>query len=205
VPSFSPVSASLQRHAGGITWCESSGTFRAAHALADGGRVWLVDPFDDEPALTAAAELGEPTGVVQLLDRHGRDCETLAHRLGVPLLRLPRPGPLPGTPFAVVPVISRRVWKEIALWWTAEVTLVVAEAVGTAPAFAVGRRVGVHPLLRLTPPRTQLTGYPAERLLVGHGEPVGSGAREAIDEALDHSRSDIPRLLIKLPSLLRGG
>ncbi len=199
------VSASLQRHAVGVTWCEVSGTFRSSHALASAGRVWLVDPFEDEPALGAAAELGDLAGVLQLLDRHGRDCAALSQRLGVPLLRLPGPGQLPGTPFDVVPVIARRVWKEVALWWPAESTLIVAEAVGTAPAFAVGRRVGVHPVLRLTPPRAQLAGYPAERLLVGHGEPIESGARAAIDEALDHSRSDIPRLLVKLPSLLRGG
>jgi hypothetical protein len=199
------VSANLQRHALGITWFEPSGTFRTAHALASAGQVWLIDPFVDEPALGAAVELGELAGVVQLLDRHGRDCEALSQRFGVPLLRLPGRGQLAGTPFEVVSVISRRVWKEVALWWAAERTLVVAEAVGTAPAFALGRRVGVHPALRLTPPRGQLAGFAAERLLVGHGEPLESGARAAIDEALDHSRSDIPRLLVKLPSLLRGG
>jgi hypothetical protein len=189
----------------GVTWFEPGGTFRSAHALASGGRVWLVDPFEDGPALGAAADLGEPAGVLQLLDRHSRDCDALSQRLGVPLVRLPGPGQLPDTPFAVVRVISRRVWKEVALWWAAESTLIVAEALGTAPAFAVGRRVGVHPVLRLTPPRAQLAGLPAERLLAGHGEPIESGARAAIDDALDRSRSDIPRLLVKLPSLLRGG
>jgi hypothetical protein len=201
----SAVSATLQRHALGVTWFEPSGTFRTAHALANAGQVWLVDPFEDELALGAAVELGQLAGVLQLLDRHGRDCEALSQRFSVPLLRLPGRGQLAGTPFDVVPVISRRVWKEVALWWPAESTLVVAEAIGTAPAFAVGRRVGVHPALRLTPPRAQLGGFAAERLLVGHGEPIESSARAAIDEALDHSRSDIPRLLVKLPFLLRGG
>jgi hypothetical protein len=199
------VSASLQRHALGVTWFEPSGTFRTAHALTSDGRVWLVDPFEDEAALVAAMELGALAGVLQLLDRHSRDSEALSQRFGVPLLRLPRPGQVSGTPFDSVPVISRRVWTEVALWWAAQSTLVVAEAVGTAPAFALGRRVGVHPVLRLTPPRAQLAGYPADRLLVGHGEPLESGARQAIDEALDHSRSDLPRLMLKLPSLLRGG
>jgi hypothetical protein len=197
-----PVSAILQRHALGITWSEDRGTFRSAHALSSAGRVWLVDPFDDEPALSALADLGEPAGVLQLLDRHKRDCEALATRFGVPLFRLPLQ--TPGTPFDVVPVISHRLWKEVALWWAEESTLIVAEALGTARAFGVGRRVGVHPLLRLTPPRSQFAGHQPQRLLVGHGEPIESGASAAIDDALGRARSDIPRLLIKLPSLLRG-
>jgi hypothetical protein len=197
------VSAKLQRHVLGVTWYEESGTFRSAHAVASAGRVWLVDPFDDEPALAAAAELGQLAAVLQLLDRHGRDCESLARRLGVPLLRVP--DRTPDTPFDVVPMISRRLWKEVALWWASESTLIVAEAVGTAPAFAVGRRAGVHPLLRLTPPRAQLAPYAPERLLVGHGQPIESGASGAISDALARSRSDIPRLLKQLPRLLRGG
>jgi hypothetical protein len=79
------VSARLQRHALGVTWIEKGGMARSAHALAGGGRVWLIDPFDYEPGLSAAAGLGELAGVLQLLDRHNRDCAPLAQRLGVPL------------------------------------------------------------------------------------------------------------------------
>lgn len=58
---------------------------RASHALAVEGRVWLVDPVD-APELEARIRLlGEPAGVVQLLDRHGRDCAAWAARLGVPM------------------------------------------------------------------------------------------------------------------------
>jgi hypothetical protein len=183
-----------------MTWTERGGTVRSGHALVSGGRVWLIDPFQDEAALSAAAELGEPAGVLQLLDRHNRDCESLAQRLGVARLRLPER--LPDTPFEVVPVLSRMGWREIGLWWSAENALIVAEAVGTAPVFAAGRRAGVHPLLRLTPPR-RLAAYAPERLLVGHGEAIEAGASAAVTDALDHARSDIPRLLLKLPSLLR--
>ena len=193
----------LQRHALGITWTERGGTVRSAHAVVSAGRVWLIDPFEDEAALSAAAELGEPASVLQLLDRHNRDCQPLAQRLGVALARLP--DRTPDTPFEVVPVISRKGWREIALWWPEQTALIVAEAVGTAPAFAVGRRAGVHPLLRLTPPRRQLSAYAPERLLVGHGETIESDASAALKDALDHARSDIPRLLLKLPSLLRHG
>jgi hypothetical protein len=139
--------------------------------------------------------------VLQLLDRHNRDCRPIAARLGVPLLRLP--ANVQDAPFDVVPVISHWGWKEIALWWAEERALVVAEAIGTAPPFALGRRAGVHPILRLTPPRAQLAGYRPAMLLVGHGEALESDAAAALDDALSHSRSDIPQLLIKLPQLLR--
>jgi hypothetical protein len=196
------VSASLHRHALGLTWTESKGMARSAHAVAAEGNVWLIDPFEDQAALAAAAELGRPAGVLQLLDRHNRDCEAIAERLGVPRQRVPEQAP--GTPFEVVPMISRRGWREIALWWPAEQALIVAEALGTAPAFAVGRRAGVHPLLRPTPPRSQLRGYEPARLLVGHGEPLLDDAADAVRDALARARSDLPRLVLRLPGLLRG-
>jgi hypothetical protein len=197
------MSVTLQPHALGVTWIEDGRVGRTAHALSIDGQVWLIDPFDDEPALQAAATLGRPAGVLQLLDRHNRDCDSIAARLGVPLLRLPDRAP--DTPFEVVPVVSHRVWKEVALWWADERALIVAEAVGTAPAFALGRRAGVHPMLRLAPPRSQLSGYRPAMLLVGHGRTIESDAASALEDALAHARSDIPQLLIKFPQLLRGG
>ncbi len=176
---------------------------RAAHALVDDRRVWLIDPYEDAPALAAVTELGTPAGVLQLLDRHNRDCGAIAQRLGVPLLRLTVDAA--GTPFTAIPVISNRAWREIALWWAPEGALVVAEAVGTAPAFALGRRAGVHPMLRLVPPRKQLSRFQPERLFVGHGEPIESGADAALREALARSRRDLPQLLLSVPKLLRGG
>jgi len=107
------------------------------------------------------------------------------------------------TPFEIVPILSRPGWKEIALWWPAERALIVAEAIGTAPAFALDRPAGVHPILRLTPPRSQLAAYHPERLLVGHGRAIETGGDDALHDALDHALSDIPRLLIRLPSLIR--
>jgi hypothetical protein len=176
---------------------------RAAHALVDDRRVWLIDPYENAEAMAAATELGAPAGVLQLLDRHNRDCETIAQRLCVPLLRLPMDAA--GTPFTAIPMISNRAWREVALWWADERALVVAEAVGTAPAFALGRRAGVHPMLRLVPPRKQLSPFQPERLFVGHGEAIESGADAALREALAQSRSDIPQLLLSVPKLLRRG
>jgi sugar phosphate isomerase/epimerase len=191
----------LQRHVLGVTWVEQGAMARAAHALLDDGRVWLIDPYEDAEALAVVAELGMPAGVLQLLDRHNRDCERLAQRLGVPLLRVPVNAV--GTPFQAVPVISNRAWREVALWWPERAALVVAEALGTAPAFALGQRVGVHPMLRVTPPRRQFSSFGPELLLVGHGQAIESGAEAAIAEALARSRRDLPRLLVSIPSLLR--
>jgi hypothetical protein len=196
------VSASLQHHPVGVTWHETNAMARAAHAVRHGESVWLIDPFEDPAALDAAAALGQPAGVIQLLDRHGRDGEQIAARLGVPLLRLPRA--LPETPFEVVSVVARRWWREIALWWPAQRTLIVAEAVGTAPLFALGRRAGVHPILRTLPPRSALGRYQPERLLVGHGPALAADAAPALSQALASSRSDLPKLLSTLPSVIRG-
>jgi hypothetical protein len=196
------VSNSIQRHSLGITWVETSGMRRAAHALRANGRVWLIDPFEDDVALSAATELGSPAGVIQLLDRHNRDCGPIAQRLEVPLLRVP--SDVNDSPFTVIPVISRPWWREMALWWEDERALVIAEALGTAPAFALGRRVGVHPMLRLRPPKGPLTARSPERLLVGHGAALESGAASAIADALSGALSDIPQLVLRLPSLVRG-
>jgi hypothetical protein len=174
---------------------------RTSHALRSEDRVWLVDPFDDGPALREAQALGIPAGVFQLLDRHNRDCEAIAARLGVPLLRLPDRAP--DTPFEVVRVISRPGWHEAALWWERERALIVAEAIGTAPPFALGRRAGVHPMLRLTPPRDQFAPYRPSMLLVGHGPTIEADAATALDDALAHARSDVPRLVTQLPRLIR--
>ena len=130
------MSNSIQRHPLGLTWVETTSMRRAAHALRADGRVWLIDPFEDQVALSAATELGSPAGVIQLLDRHNRDCGAIAQRLEVPLLRLP--AQVDDSPFTVIPVITRPWWREVALWWEAERALVIAEAVGTAPAFTLG-------------------------------------------------------------------
>jgi hypothetical protein len=197
------MSATLQRHAVGLTWSETGAALRTAHALRSGDRVWLIDPFDDGPALREAEALGTPAGVFQLLDRHNRDCQAIAGRLGVPLLRLPNQAP--DTPFVVVPVLLRERWHEVALWWEREQVLVVAESIGTAPPFALGRRAGVHPLLRPIPPRAQFRPYRPTMLLVGHGRALETDAADALDDALARARSDIPRLVASLPKLVRGG
>ena len=172
--------------------------------MAD-GFVYLqaeLGAFEDDVALSTAAELGRPAGVIQLLDRHDRDCDQIAQRLEIPRLKVPTA--VPDSPFAVIPVVSRPWWREVALWWESERTLVVAEAVGSVPAFALGRRLGMHPMLRLTPPRGALQREAPDRLLVGHGPTIESGAESAIRDALSAARSDILKFVLTIPSLIRG-
>jgi hypothetical protein len=192
----------IEEYEAGLTWVMDDAMQRASHALRDGDDVWLIDPVDEGEAIERATALGRPRAVIQLLDRHNRDCETVAKRLGIPWERVPRS--LRGTPFEVVEVMRRRRWKEVALHWRERDALVVAEAVGTAPLFALGKgAVGVHPLLRLTPPKA-LEGIDPEVLLVGHGAPLETDAAASLRNALARSRSDIPRLLMSLPGAVRG-
>lgn len=183
-----------------VTWTEGDAMARSAHALVDDARVWLIDPFADEAALRAAVALGEVAGVVQLLDRHARDCEAVAQRFSVPHLRLP--DGLPGSPFRVHRMVWWPGWRELCLWWEDRQALVVAEAVGTNAYMAVSDGpVGVHPMLRLKPPGT-LRRFSPESLFVGHGPTLHSGATPALQNALARSRKDIPRML---PAMLRAG
>jgi hypothetical protein len=192
----------IEDHECGLTWVMDDGMQRASHSLVDGDDVWLIDPVDEGEAIERATALGRPRAVIQLLDRHNRDCEAVAKRLGVPWERVPQS--LPGSPFEVTQVIGRRRWKEVALRWPERDALIVAEAVGTAPLFALGKgAVGVHPLLRLTPPKA-LEGIDPGMLLVGHGAPVKADVAASLRNALARSRSDIPRLLLSLPGAVRG-
>jgi hypothetical protein len=177
-----------------VTWTARDEVMeRSAHALADEGRVWLVDPMADDAALRAAEALGEVVGVLQLLDRHPRDCVSLARRYGVPHLRLPEQ--LPGSPFEVRRVVWAPGWRETSLWWPEHSAFVVPEAVGTASYFALGRPLGVHPMLRLKPPSV-LRELAPSKLLAGHGPALHENAAPALREAFARSRRDIPRAAI---------
>lgn len=185
----------------GFSWTVDEPATRTSHALAAGGRVWLVDPVRFAPALDRVRELGSPVAVLQILDRHNRDCSSLARELGVP--HVVTPDALPGTPFEIVPVRRSARWREVALWWETERTLVVAEAIGTN-AFYTGARgpAGVHLLMRLSPPRDALGRFAPEHLLVGHGEGLhDAAARDGLHTALATARSGLPRALARVPAL----
>lgn len=183
----------------GFSWIVDEPATRTSHALAADGRVWLVDPVGFEPALARARSLGAAAAVIQLLDRHNRDAAVVAGELRVPHIVVP--DALGGTPFEVVPVRRSRHWREVALWWAAERTLVVAEAIGANAFFTGGRgRAGVHLLLRLSPPRRALGRFEPAHLLLGHGEGVhGNEASAALQTALATSRSGLLRLVPRVP------
>lgn len=190
------------RGAAGFSWTVDEPATRTSHALASGGRVWIVDPIDWPEAIDRARELGAPAAVLQLLDRHHRDCAAVAARLGIP--HHATPADVAGSPFQVVDVKRSRLWREVALWWPQERTLVVAEAVGTNDFYTGGQAVaGVHVALRLTPPRRPLGRFDPQHLLVGHGEGIhGDDATAALQDALRRSRSGLLRVVPRIPVLI---
>ena len=185
---------------GSIGWTPAQPELRrrTSHAVAAGGGVWIIDPLDGEGVEERIRALGEPAAVIQLLDRHERDCRALATRLGIERHVTPFAG-VPGAPFEVVRVLDLPGWHEAALWFPADRILVCADAVGTASYFvAEGEPVAVHPLLRIIPPKVLLR-YEPRQLLVGHGEGLaGDHATEALHEALLTSRRRIPAWLRSL-------
>jgi hypothetical protein len=180
----------------GFGWTPAEPEFmeRTSHAVLAGGRVWLTDALDGDGVEERIRALDEPAGVVQLLDRHARDCAMWAERLGVPLHITPFDG-VAGAPFEVIPVVRRRRWKEIALWFPAERILVVGDALGTAEYFrGGGEPVGVHPLLRFFPPRRAFGDLEPLHVLCGHGQGGhGEGVPVAVRKALKTARRRLPQ------------
>jgi hypothetical protein len=178
---------------GGFGWQadEPEFTERTSHAVREGRKVWLFDVVDADGLDERVRALGEPAGVVQLIDRHSRDCAAVADRLGVPLHVTPR-GPSLRVP--TLRVVWIRGWHEVAAFVDQRV-LVVGDALGTPRYFcAPGERLAVHPLLRLFPPRA-LRGLSPRRVLCGHGAGIHDGAADALAEALRTARRRIPRWL----------
>jgi hypothetical protein len=167
---------------------------RCSHALTVDGRTWLIDPVDN-PRID---ELENVAGVIQLLDRHNRDCAVIAARLGVEHHVVPRASTIP---FAFLNVRRRRRWNEVALWWPERRVLVCAEALGTAAYYRAGdERLAVHPVLRLWPPRFDVQ---PDVILCGHGPGVFDDADAALREALRTSRRRLPAQVVSAVRALR--
>lgn len=210
----------IDRYDGGVGWIAypDETMERASHAFAvhneesDEDDVWVVDPVDAPGVDDLLAELGTVAGVVIGLDRHVRDSDTLAARHDVPVyvpdwmtgvvgdldpeVEVERFGSrLADTGFEAVRIRDSSVppWQEVGLF-DGE-TLIVPESVGTGSYFRGDReRLGVHPMLRLTPPTSALSGLNPERVLVGHGVGVHERAAVALEDALSNSRSKAPGL-----------
>ncbi len=204
----------IDRFDGGIGWIAHPDETmqRASHALSTPTGLWLVDPVDCPGLDDLLAEYGDVAGVVVLLDRHRRDAAALARRhdasvwvpafmndladeLEVPVERFRRE--LANTGYVARELIDRRFWKEAVLYHEDRELLVVPETLGTASYFRTGDRpVGVHPMLRVRPPRT-VGRFRPDRLLVGHGAGVDEDAATHIREALDGARRRIPKLAVE--------
>jgi len=202
----------VDRFADGVGWqaYPDEAMARTSHALATDAGVWAVDPLDAPGLDDLLAEFGAVTGVVCCLARHTRDSAAIARRhdvpvylpgwmtgvasgLDAPVERFGRE--LPGTDYAAIRVRDGSVppWQEVALF-DGE-TLYVPEAVGTGAFFRGGdERLGVHAMLRLTPPRRPLGGLDPDRVLVGHGEGIESDAAGALRTALAGARRTAPSL-----------
>jgi hypothetical protein len=177
----------------GFGWIQDEFLLRCSHVLVVDGRVWVLDPVDGEGVEGRILAAGEPAGVIQLLDRHSRDCRAFAESLGVPHHFVPR-NSIPDAPFEFLVVRKSRLWNEVALWWPERRVLACGDALGTVPSLRVGKEpLALHPLLRPFPPR-QLDRVEPSHVLCGHGEGVhGDGAGDAVHEALVTARRRLPR------------
>lgn len=187
---------------------------RTSHALSVDGDVWVFDPVDAEGVDDLIEGLdGELAGVVVGLDRHKRDAADVASRHDVAVhipnwmtgvaskldARVERFGrELGGLRAIAVRDSSIPPWQEVALFDEDGGTLYVPEAVGTAPFMRTDdERLGVHPMLRLIPPRRALGGLTPERVICGHGAGVLDDGSEALALALDRSRDTAHKLYLK--------
>jgi hypothetical protein len=199
VPRWLP----LDEQDDGFGWSIDEPFGRTSHALRVDGRVWLIDPVDVPELEARIRALGEAAGVLQLLDRHTRGGAAWSARLGVPLLRAYET--VAGTPFEALPVRDNRFWREVGLWEPASRTLLCADALGTLAFFrAPGERIGLHPFLRIAPPRSLLTVAPA-RVLVGHGGGLHQDAAAAVQDAVLHARRRIPAAIVGSARAVRDG
>jgi hypothetical protein len=211
----------IDRFDGGVGWIAypDEALERAGHAVAvpneesETDDVWVFDPVDAPGLDDLLADLGSVAGVVVGLDRHQRDSAAIASRHDVPVYvpewmtgvagELNAPVERFGDRLADSGFEAFRIrdsslppWQEVGLF-DGE-TLIVPESLGTGSYFRGDReRLGVHPMLRLTPPTSALSGLDPERVLVGHGVGVHERAAVALEDALSDSRSKAPGLYAK--------
>ena len=181
---------------------------QSSTALAEGGRIWLVDPVRDAGLEEALQGLGKVVAVVMTIGWHDRDVGWFATLYGVPvyahrsLYVLPHvktavervDEAVPESPLRIIPCGGRGVfgaWRETAIWWPEQRTLVTGDSLGTASYFIQpGQEIAVHPLRRLSPP-FELRDLPAERLFPGHGRSVHQEVAPQIARAVDRARRDL--------------
>ncbi|ELZ47184.1 hypothetical protein C464_09642 [Halorubrum coriense DSM 10284] len=213
----------IDRYDSGVGWIaypdevmeRASHAFAVANEEADEDDVWVVDPVDAPGVDDLLDELGTVAGVVIGLDRHVRDSAAVAERHDVPVyvaewmtgvtedlgpdVEIERFGSrLADTGFEAIRIRDSSLppWQEVG-FFDGE-TLIVPESLGSGSYFRGDReRLGVHPMLRITPPTSALSGLDPERVLVGHGVGVHERAAVALEDALSDSRRKAPGLYAK--------
>ncbi|AZQ15891.1 hypothetical protein DOS48_07600 [Halorubrum sp. PV6] len=211
----------IDRFGRGVGWIAYPGETmeRASHAVAvpneerDTDDVWVFDPVDAPGLDDLLSELGTVAGVVVGLDRHKRDCAEIATRHDAPVYvadwmtgvadELDAPVERFGSRLADSGFEAFRIrdssvppWQEVG-FFDGE-TLIVPESLGSASYFRGAReRLGVHPMLRLTPPTEALSGLNPEQVRVGHGVGISDRAAIAVEDALSGSRRKAPGLYAK--------
>lgn len=201
----------IRRWDGGASWIAhpDEDARRASHLLELGGDRYAIEPVDFPSLDAELAGSGSLDGIVVLMDRHLRDAESIADRHAVSVFApggfdrlrakaevdvLPLAPVLEGTSYEGRTIVNRRFWEEMALWSASDETLVVPEALGTNAFFRTGAEaVGVHPTLRMRPPRRSLGGLRPRRLLVGHGKPVMDLDPAEVERSLRDARRRLPR------------
>ncbi|WP_254823059.1 hypothetical protein [Haloglomus halophilum] len=209
----------VNRWGGGASWIPypEEEMQRASHAVATDEGLVVVDPVDvpnlDEWLADLAADTGADgvAGVAVLLDRHKRDSAAVANRhdvpVGVPSWMSGVAGDLDApttdladlladTSYEVRRVIDNPFWQEAGMYDPDAEVLVLPEVFGTVDYYcAPSEQLGVHPMLRLTPPK-KLKRLDLERLLVGHGEGITDDADDLIRTALRKATTNAPGLYI---------
>lgn len=211
----------IDRFGRGVGWIAYPGETmeRASHAIAvpneesETDDVWVFDPVDAPGLDDLLSELGTVAGVVVGLDRHKRDSAEIATRHDAPVYvadwmtgvadELDAPVERFGSRLADSGFEAFRIrdssvppWQEVG-FFDGE-TLIVPESLGSASYFRGAReRLGVHPMLRFTPPTEALSGLNPNRVRVGHGVGVTDRAAVAVEDALSGSRRKAPGLYAK--------
>lgn len=207
------------RFDGGASWIPhpDEEMQRVSHAIATDVGLIVVDPVDvpdlDEWLADLAEETGadEVAGVAILLDRHKRDSAAVANRHDVPVgipewmsgvaddIDAPTTdlaNLVADTSYEVRRVIDNPFWQEAALYDDEDGVLVLPEVFGTVDYYcAPGEELGVHPMLRFTPPK-KLKRLDVDRLLVGHGEGIADDADDLMRTALRQSKGNAAGLYV---------
>ena len=177
----------------GFGWIDDGGPVRrTSHALVSEGRRLARSTRSPGRTPSSAPRARRGRGVLQLLDRHGRDSRRLADDSAahhVPDRRIA------GAPFEFLPVAHRCLARGRALVAGAARARLRRRGRHAQLLPRAGRRLGVHPLLRLRPPRSLRRVYP-RHVLTGHGEGVHEDATQALHAALQTARRPSPGGLV---------